>query len=240
MRILRCEWRTGKQWAECFFVFFSRSFTQEESSGKYHSEPAPLVSSDSLDLRSDTTTEARNRIVRGQKKKSLNGKNSLNFPFVHISHFLTTLSPYESQKHINPALTTFVKSWKMSYLSRRCPKVPRELSFSQQWDFCAVPVELTYENRERKNCWVYTAGLCTFLMHTHISTTQQSFGKNCQKLTGVCSVLRRFGLRVNKCSIRKTNSVFTLSDVSLSTKYRVCVCNCVKVLSNSFCLIAHS
>lgn len=94
-----------------FFVFLSRSFTQEESSGKYHSEPAPLVSSDSLDLRSDTTTEARNRIARGQvEKKSLNGKNSLNFPFVHISHFLTTLSPDESQKHINPALTTLVKS----------------------------------------------------------------------------------------------------------------------------------
>lgn len=52
-----------------FCLFFSRSFTQEESSGKYHSEPAPLVSSDSLDLRSDTTTEARNRIVRGQVEK---------------------------------------------------------------------------------------------------------------------------------------------------------------------------
>lgn len=68
MRILRCEWRTGKQ-GVFFCFFFPRSFTQEESSGKYHSEPAPLVSSDSLDLRSDTTTEARNRIARGQVEK---------------------------------------------------------------------------------------------------------------------------------------------------------------------------
>lgn len=66
------------------------------------------------------------------------------------------------------------------------------------------------------------------------------FGKNCQKLTRVCSVQKRCGLRAHKCSNRKTNDVFTLSDVSLSTKYRVYVCNCVKVLSNSFCLIAHS
>lgn len=58
MHISRCERRTGKHSEQSGFFFPLRSFAQEDSSDKYHSEPAPLVSSDSLDLRSDTTTEA--------------------------------------------------------------------------------------------------------------------------------------------------------------------------------------